>query len=160
MALSIIPTTFATNASAIFANAVTDPITGATLEYRLDPTQLPKQPVLFYQNYNTVAHISFPPPNLRQQNKHVPPMPHSRNQLPHLSVLPQNKNVPRPPLCVHNFPGLHPNPTISHESTGKWNLPQTIASSIHLFPHNIRKCYDKQTHLGWNTATFGLMDTS
>jgi hypothetical protein len=34
MALSIIPTTFATNASAFFANAVTDPITGATLEYR------------------------------------------------------------------------------------------------------------------------------
>jgi hypothetical protein len=45
----------------------------------------------------------------------------------------------------------------------QWSVqasPQTIATSIHLFPHNIRKCYDKQTHLGWNVATFGLMDTS
>jgi hypothetical protein len=34
MALSILPTTTAANTNAIFANAVTDPITGATLEYR------------------------------------------------------------------------------------------------------------------------------
>jgi RecG-like helicase len=33
--------------------------------------------------------------------------------------------------------------------------------NIHTFiSHNIRKCYNKQTHLGWKVATFDPMDTS